>query len=89
MVGKSDKLLGPYTDREGAYMLDNHHEMLIHKNDHFVGTGHNSEIVTDDAGDDWILYHAVKVSGSKSSRLMLDKIIWVNGWYLWQVIHLL
>ncbi len=80
VVGKSDKLLGPYTDREGAYMLDNHHEMLIHKNDHFVGTGHNSEIVTDDAGDDWILYHAVKVSGSKGRRLMLDKIIWVNGW---------
>ena len=38
-------------------MLDNHYEVLIHKNEAFVGTGHNSEIVTDDAGNDWIFYH--------------------------------
>lgn len=34
-------------------MLDNKHEILIHKNSAFVGTGHNSEIVTDNAGNDW------------------------------------
>ena len=28
-------------------MMDNQHEVLIHKNSSFVGTGHNSEIVTD------------------------------------------
>ena len=26
----------------------------------FIGPGHNAEIVTDEAGDDWILYHAYK-----------------------------
>lgn len=39
-------------------MMENHHEVLILE-DAFVGTGHNSEIVTDDRGNDWVLYHAV------------------------------
>ena len=29
-------------------MMDNYHEILIRKNTEFVGTGHNSEIVSDD-----------------------------------------
>ena len=44
VVGRSKKLFGPYVDKSGKKMLDNHHEVLIHKNDAFVGTGHNSEI---------------------------------------------
>ena len=39
-------------------MLDNHHEVVIHPNASFAGTGHNAEIMTDKKGDDWILYHA-------------------------------
>ena len=47
VVGRSKNLFGPYVDKQGRNMLDNHHEILIHKNEAFVGTGHNSEIVTD------------------------------------------
>ena len=52
VVGRSKKLFGPYVDKNGKKMLDNHHEILIHKNEAFVGTGHNSEIVTDKTGND-------------------------------------
>jgi arabinan endo-1,5-alpha-L-arabinosidase len=47
VVGRSTSLFGPYLDKKGQSMMDNHHEILIHKNDSFVGTGHNSEIVSD------------------------------------------
>lgn len=80
VVGRSKNVAGPYVDRKGQPMLDDYHEMVIEKNDHFVGTGHNSEIVTDDAGNDWILYHAVDVSDPKGRKLMLDKIEWIDGW---------
>ncbi len=80
VVGRSDSLLGPYVDKQGKGMLDNNHEIVIHKNRDFVGTGHNSEIVTDDEGNDWMLYHAVEVSGPKGRKLMLDKINWIDGW---------
>ena len=61
-------------------MLDNKHEILIRKNEAFVGTGHNSEIVTDKAGNDWIFYHAVKVANPKGRVLMMDKVEWIDGW---------
>ena len=73
VVGRSDKLFGPYLDKQGGSMMDNRHEVLIHKSDAFVGTGHNSEIVTDNAGNDWFFYHAVSVKHPEGRVLMLDK----------------
>lgn len=80
VVGRADNLLGPYLDKKGRRMLDNHHEILIHKSDTFVGPGHNSEIVTDKAGDDWMFYHAINIEYPKGRALMLDKIVWKDEW---------
>lgn len=80
VVGRSTSLFGPYLDKKDQSMMDNHHEILIHKNDSFVGTGHNSEIVSDNAGTDWLFYHAVSVANPDGRVLMLDKIDWIDGW---------
>lgn len=80
VVGRATSLFGPYLDKKGQSMMDNHHEILIHKNDSFVGTGHNSEIVSDNAGTDWLFYHAVSVANPDGRVLMLDKIDWIDGW---------
>lgn len=80
VVGRSKQLMGPYVDKQGSPMLENHHEILLHKNDYFVGPGHNSEIITDRAGTDWMFYHAVSVKHPEGRVLMLDKIDWIDGW---------
>ena len=80
VVGRSKNLLGPYLDKQGNSMMDNHHEILIHKNAKFVGTGHDSEIVQDGKGQDWMLYHAVSVDNPQGRVLMLDRIRWIDGW---------
>ena len=80
VVGRSKNLYGPYLDKKGGSMLENQHEILIHKNNAFVGTGHNSEIVTDEAGNDWFFYHAVSTKNPDGRVLMLDKINWENEW---------
>jgi len=80
VVGRSDKLFGPYLDKEGKPMMENNHEVVIARNDRFVGTGHNSEIVQDAVGNDWILYHAVSVANPKGRVLMLDRVRWENDW---------
>lgn len=81
VVGRSKNIMGPYLDKDGNSMLDNHHEVLIHKNKRFVGTGHNSEIITDKAGHDWLLYHAYRTSDVESGRvLMLDRVVWKKDW---------
>ncbi|MDE6164092.1 MAG: family 43 glycosylhydrolase, partial [Muribaculaceae bacterium] len=42
---------------------------------------HNSEIITDDNGQDWILYHGY-LSGSPSLGrvLFMDPVSWKDGW---------
>lgn len=80
VVGRSQNLLGPYFDKKGDSMLDNQHEILIQGNEKFVGTGHNSEIVTDKNGNDWLFYHAVKVAEPEGRVLMMDQVDWENGW---------
>ena len=80
VVGRSDNLFGPYKDKQGRLMMNNNHEVLIGKNEKFVGTGHNSEIVTDNNGRDWILYHAVSVDNPSGRVLMLDEVQWKDNW---------
>ena len=80
VVGRSENLFGPYVDRQGQPMLENHHEKVISGNDRFAGPGHNAEIVTDTACDDWILYHAYWTEKPQGRALMLDHVHWHDGW---------
>jgi len=80
VVGRSDHLFGPYLNKEGMGMSDNQHEILIHGNERFAGTGHNSEIVFDNTGKSWILYHAVDIAKPKGRVLLLDEIVWKDKW---------
>ncbi|NLI99976.1 MAG: family 43 glycosylhydrolase [Bacteroidales bacterium] len=80
VVGRSSSLFGPYADKRGRPMMENYHEVLIQRNQKFVGTGHNSEIVQDVKGQDWIFYHAVSVDHPKGRVLMMDQVKWQNDW---------
>ena len=81
VVGRSRNLFGPYVDSKGKPMLENNHEVVLHKSNRFVGTGHNSEIVTDDKGHDWVLYHGFDVQKPQSGRvLLLSRVRWRGGW---------
>lgn len=80
VVGRSESLFGPYMDKTGNSMSNNHHEILIRGNDRFAGTGHNSEIITDGKNRTWILYHAVDKINPRGRVLMLDEVQWENGW---------
>ncbi|MGM9827537.1 MAG: family 43 glycosylhydrolase [Muribaculaceae bacterium] len=81
VVGRSNNVFGPYTDRAGGNMTDNYCHFLLSANRYFNGTGHNSEIITDDAGQDWIYYHAFEKSDIDAGRtLYMDRVEWIDGW---------
>ena len=82
VVARSRNLLGPYVDKSGRKLLDNHHEILIHANDRWVGTGHNAELMTDKNGRTWMPYHAFDLNAPKKGRLvLLDEVKWDrDGW---------
>jgi arabinan endo-1,5-alpha-L-arabinosidase len=84
-VGRADALEGPYLDRDGADLLRGGGTVLIEGGEAFVGPGHNT-VVQDDAGDDWLVYHAIdpeqpRLRGGATRRpMMLDRISWEDGW---------
>jgi len=89
LVGRSQNLLGPYLDKAGNDIRIRGNGTLVMKgNDLYAGPGHNSRIVTDREGKDWILYHAIqkdkpKLTNGVSRRvLMLDEVSWEDGWPL-------
>lgn len=80
-VGRSRNLFGPYVDKHGRALLENHHEVVLHRSDAVIGPGHNAEIFTDDEGKDWILYHGFDAKDAGAGRLVyMDRLEWVDGW---------
>ena len=81
VVGRATKLTGPYVNKQNGQMLSNNYTTIISGNDRWKGPGHNSEIITDDAGQTWLLYHSYDKNNGCNGRLMLlDKITWQNDW---------
>jgi arabinan endo-1,5-alpha-L-arabinosidase len=84
-VGRSEHLLGPYLDDVGRDVRYGGGRVVLFRNDAWVGPGHNA-IVTDDAGRDWIVYHAVDPtrptlrSGATRRPVLIDPIDWIEGW---------
>lgn len=92
LIGRSEAIEGPYVNQQGQSLITHQGNDFL-KGDPsadvttgFAGPGHNAEIVTDDDGTDWFLYHAVDKSrpllpnGATRRPLMIDRIEWVNGW---------
>ena len=80
-IGRSKSLFGPYVDKTGRRLLDNHYNILLDKDDSVLGPGHNAGLITDDAGNDYMLYHGFKASDPDAGRVVwLSRIVWADGW---------
>lgn len=89
-VGRSESPLGPYVDREGIPLMASRTggSIVVTPNgNEWVGTGHNS-VVTDVAGQDWFVYHAIDRNdpyldepfGINERPMLIDRLDWVDGW---------
>jgi arabinan endo-1,5-alpha-L-arabinosidase len=81
-VGRSTTLFGPYYDKKGNSLLNSGNTVILSKNDRFIGPGHNSKLVQDDSGNDWMVYHSYDARNESAGRLlMLDRVLWdSDGW---------
>jgi arabinan endo-1,5-alpha-L-arabinosidase len=86
MVARSRHATGPFETLEKA--TGKPHSLVLAKGANWIAPGHNS-IITDAAGQDWIVYHAVdsrkvrvKDSDDPNTRriMLIDRLRWVNGW---------
>ena len=84
VVARSRDALGPYTDPSGKSFLDDDYQYTILSSSGdatFRGTGHNSALVRDDAGNDWLYYHSFWSGNDYKGRcLLMDRVKWEKGW---------
>lgn len=90
-VSVSSNIKGPYTTKDGQSILTDGIEgtpfLVGNPSIGFVGPGHNAEIITDDTGHDYLLYHAIDYNnpnlpnGATRRPLMMDEVHWdADGW---------
>jgi arabinan endo-1,5-alpha-L-arabinosidase len=89
-VARSRSPLGPFVDRDGVAITSTRvggSPLLAQNGNRWVGTGHNT-VVTDFAGQDWIIYHAVDRNdpyyagqATYTKRpVLIDPLDWQGGW---------
>ncbi|MFT3902881.1 MAG: family 43 glycosylhydrolase [Niabella sp.] len=84
-VGRGTSVTGPFYGQAGADIVAlDKGTFALQRTDVFAGPGHNSTIITDKLGQNWILYHALDVknaviNGVQQRALMLDKVNWDPG----------
>lgn len=82
VVGRSNTIGGPYHTSEGTAMTTGGPVTpTIIPNSEFSNLSNSSALITDTKNEDWIIYHARPAMSEKTQTvLMLDKIMWDNGW---------
>jgi len=86
MVARSRSATGPFETLEEARGV--RHSLMLEKNGRWLAPGHNC-VVTDKAGETWMLYHAIDVNNPRQSQedeinsrrvMLVDRIEWKDGW---------
>ena len=86
MVARSRSATGPFETLEDAKGVP--HSLMLYKSERWLAPGHNA-IVTDKAGQVWIVYHAIDVTRPRQRQedeinsrriLLIDRIEWRDGW---------
>jgi arabinan endo-1,5-alpha-L-arabinosidase len=89
-VGRSRDPRGPFVDRAGLSLNVSRAggtPVIAPNGNRWVGTGHNG-LITDLAGQDWLVYHAIDRAdpylnepfGINQRPMLLDRLDWIGGW---------
>lgn len=78
MVARAKNATGPFETLSQATGKEN--SVILEQSSRWIAPGHNS-IITDAAGQDWMVYHAIDSAKRNEGRVMLmDKITYEGGW---------
>ena len=78
-IGRSDKITGPYLDRDGKDMLHDGGTLFLESKPPFYGPGHAGIINV--AGQDWFSCHYYDGTNRGRARLWVGQLSWDHaGW---------
>ncbi|MFC6157932.1 family 43 glycosylhydrolase [Kribbella jiaozuonensis] len=89
-AGRSRSPRGPFVDADGAKLTDSRvggTTVITQNGNKWIGPGHHA-FITDAAGQDHIVYHAIDRGtpwltdpfGINRRPMLIDNIDWINGW---------
>jgi arabinan endo-1,5-alpha-L-arabinosidase len=79
MTGRSEKITGPFTDRDGISMYQNGGTLVVAGNESFPGVGHCAAYTFN--GTDYLIFHGYDVADNGKSKLLIRPIHWDEaGW---------
>jgi len=74
MIGRSEHVTGPYTDRNGEKLTAGGGSLLLEGNKDWLGIGHNG--ICSYRGKDYIVFHGYDASDNGKSKLLIREITW-------------
>lgn len=78
MVGRSEKIQGPYVDKDGVSMNLGGGSTLLEGDKNWHGVGHNA--VATFSGTDYLVFHGYDAGDKGKPKLRIEKLKWINGW---------
>jgi len=78
VVGRSKSVQGPFRDRAGKSLLQGGGTVVLSASDRWKGPGHCA--VLQDAGVDYIVYHAYDAENNGRHTLRINQLDWRDGW---------
>lgn len=79
VVGRSEKVYGPYLDKTGVRMDMNGGSLVVQGNKEWFGAGHNAVYTLD--GTEYNVFHGYDAKDKGRSKLRLEELKWdQDGW---------
>ncbi len=78
MAGRSEKVYGPYVDRDGVPLNLGGGSLVLEGDKNWHGVGHNGAYTFD--GTDYLVFHGYDAHDNGRSKLRIEKINWYNDW---------
>lgn len=78
IVGRAEKLTGPYVDKEGIPLVKSGGTILLQGDKDWHGVGHNAVCTFDNI--DYLVFHGYDAKDRGRSKLRMEKLNWTTGW---------
>jgi arabinan endo-1,5-alpha-L-arabinosidase len=78
VVGRSEKLQGPYIDRDGVAMNLGGGHTVLEGDKNWNGVGHNAVVSFN--GIDYLVFHGYDASDRGRSKLRIEEVNWLDDW---------
>ena len=84
VVGRSDKVTGPYYDHKGVSLMQGGGTIVVEGDRRYAGVGHSATVSF--GGKDYLFFHGYDMSDASRAHLLVREIVWDED--LWPKVQL-